>query len=226
LPQTLLPIAYTICVLFLCSYDKSTLRLVESAIDEIRKIYDPYFQRRLLPLLAKDIRIFEERSGKGRYLVLSEKYENEWNVYLFKDKEVINRLRCSYSEYELIMERIENFIKLTSEYKEMMITSKVIELGKWSDLIIVIKDKELGKGGELVELSMIMCPYLFKGDTTLVQKTIILKRGRVRLSWMVKEIIKLAHMRHYTYSNFSSLVDKIKGEIDLVFAIKKIRGRP
>jgi|YelNatPaOPRAMG01_1025707.scaffolds.fasta_scaffold07621_6 hypothetical protein len=33
----------------------------------------PDFQKKLLPVVAKNLRIFEARSGKERYLILSER---------------------------------------------------------------------------------------------------------------------------------------------------------
>jgi hypothetical protein len=97
-----------------------------------------------------------------------------------------------------------------------------MELCRWSDLIAVIKQRGLGRGGELIELAMIICLYLFKGDSSLMQKTILLRKSRVRLSWMVKELTNLGKVKQETYKDLYSLVEELKQEIDRVTEIKRI----
>ena len=95
-------------------------------------------------------------------------------------------------------------------------------LCRWSDLIAVIKHRGLGRGGELIELTMIICLYLFKEDPSLVQKTILLRKSKVRLSWMVKELVDLGSVKQKTYEDFRSLVEELKQEIDRVVEVKRI----
>jgi hypothetical protein len=209
-------------VLFLCSYDKKTLNVVEQAITKIREIYDPDFRKKLLPVLAKNLRIFEARSGEERYLILSEKWGNECGVSLFKNGKIINNFQCSSRECNEILRQIEESIRGLGEFRELTATTKVMELCRWSDLIAVIKQRGLGRGGELIELAMIICLYLFKGDSSLMQKTILLRKSRVRLSWMVKELTNLGKVKQETYKDLYSLVEELKQEIDRVTEIKRI----
>jgi len=104
----------------------------------------------------------------------------------------------------------------------LIATTKVMELCRWSDLIVVIKHRGLGRGGELIELTMIICLYLFKGDHSLVQKTVLLRKSKVRLSWMVEELIDLGSVKQKMYEDFRSLVEELKQEIDQVIEVKRI----
>jgi hypothetical protein len=159
-------------VLFLCSYDKDTLEVVENVIDNILDIYDPQFQKKLIAVLAKNVKIIEARSQEEEYLILAEKYKNVWDISIFKNGEIIGNFRCGLKEYKSIIRRLESSLKDMGQYREITAITKVIGLCKWADIIIVIKHLELGKGGELIELAIIACSYFFKGDTSIVQKTI------------------------------------------------------
>jgi len=79
----------------------------------------------------------------------------------------------------------------------------------------------LGRGGELIELTMIICLYLFKGDHSLVQRRFT-EKSKVRLSWMVEELIDLGLVKQKIYEDFRSLVEELKQEIDQVIEVKRI----
>jgi hypothetical protein len=73
-------------ILFLCSYDKETLKVVENVIDNLSDIYDPkydlQFEKKLMLILAKNVRIFEGRRGGEIYLIFAEKYRT-YGKFLF-----------------------------------------------------------------------------------------------------------------------------------------------
>jgi hypothetical protein len=221
-------------ILFLCSYDKKTLEVVENVIAYLRDIYEPKdyvpkyplkfkLERRIMPVLARNVKIYEGRSREEIYLIFTEKYRIIWEISIFKDGKIIDIFRCSLKEYKSFIRQLESYFKVVGQYREITAITKVIELCKWADIIVVIKHLELGKGGELIELAIIACSYFFKEDTSLVQKTILLRKSKVRLSWMVKELLKLGYMREKVYKNISSLVEELKNEIDRVTDLKRLK---
>jgi hypothetical protein len=214
-------------ILFLCSYDKETLKVVENVIDNLSDIYDPkydlQFEKKLMLILAKNVRIFEGRRGEEIYLIFAEKYRNIWEISIFKDGKIIDISRYGLKEYKSFIKQLESYFKDVGQYKEITAITKVIELCKWADIIVVIKHLELGKGGELIELAIIACSYFFKEDISLVQKTILLRKSKVKLSWMAKDLLKLGYMREKIYNNIPSLVEELKNEIDRVIELKRLK---
>jgi hypothetical protein len=221
-------------ILFLCSYDKKTLEVVEIVIAYLRDIYEPKeyvpkyslkfkFERRIMPVLARNVKIYEGRSGREIYLIFAEKYKNIWEISIFKDGKIIDIFQCSLKEYKSFIRQVESYFKDVGQYREITAITKVIELCKWADIIVVIKHLELGKGGELIELAIIACSYFFKEDASLIQKTILLRKSKVRLSWMVKELLKLGYMREKIYNDIPSLVEELKNEIDRVIDLKRLK---
>jgi hypothetical protein len=214
-------------ILFLCSYDKETLKVVENVIDNLSDIYDPkydlQFEKKLMLILAKNVRIFEGRRGEEIYLIFAEKYRNIWEISISKDGKIIDISRYGLKEYKSFIKQLESYFKDVGQYKEITAITKVIELCKWADIIVVIKHLELGKGGELIELAIIACSYFFKEDISLVQKTVLLRKSKVKLSWMAKDLLKLGYMREKIYNNIPSLVEELKNEIDRVIELKRLK---
>jgi len=214
-------------ILFLCSYDKETLKVVENVIDNLSDVYDPkydlQFEKKLMLILAKNVRIFEGRRGGEIYLIFAEKYRNIWEISIFKGGKIIDIFRYGLKEYKSFIKQLESYFKDVGQYKEITAITKVIELCKWADIIVVIKHLELGKGGELIELAIIACSYFFKEDISLVQKTVLLRKSKVKLSWMAKDLLKLGYMREKIYNNIPSLVEELKNEIDRVIELKRLK---
>jgi len=68
---------------------------------------------------------------------------------------------------------------------------------------------------------MIICLHLFKEDHSLVQRRFT-EKSKVRLSWMVEELIDLGLVKQKIYEDFRSLVEELKQEIDQVIEVKRI----
>jgi len=209
-------------VLLLCSYDDETLQTVELLIEKLKEVYDPDFRGRVIPVVAKNMKILEARSQKERYLIMSEKYKDSWSLTLFKEGKIVDNAQCTNDQLDKVLKQFEEAAKKDlGECREMMTTTKVMELSKWADLIVVLKHMELGRGGELIELAMIVSAYLFKDDAS-VHKTLLLRRHHVTLSWMVREMIQLGILRQKTYKDFAELLTEFKQEIDLGIERKRL----
>lgn len=105
------------------------------------------------------------------------------------------------------------------KYMEMKATPKIIELCKWSDIIFIIKILPLTRGGELIELTMIVCKYLFQRDKT-VNKVVLFKKKGIELSWMTKEMIDLGKIRSHNFRVFKDLWDLTAKELELLIKRK------
>ncbi len=112
------------------------------------------------------------------------------------------------------MQEIENSI-LSSNYYEILVTTKVRTLCRWVDLITVFRDQELTRGGELIELTILVLLELLKVES-LCSKATIFQASRITLSWMLREILDLGKITQpREYSNFDQLVSLLKREVDM-----------
>lgn len=108
---------------------------------------------------------------------------------------------------------------------EMKATLKIIELSKWSDIIFITKIKPLTKGGELIELTMIVCRYLFQGDTT-VNKVVLFRKKGIKLSWMAKEMTELGKIRTHKFEGYEELWELARKELEVLMKKKGFKMTP
>lgn len=207
----------TLRVLLLGSYDDETKDLMRRLIRMLIDIYDPQHDlkaRRLVPLLVEDVRIFESRSGADSYWVIFERYDDVYTFQLFKGENRIDAFDCKVADFQDSVKEIEDSILASQDYHEIFVTNKVRQLCQWVDLIAVFKDKELTRGGELIELTMLVVLELV-GQDFFSRKMSIFRKRNVSLSWMVEEIMQLDRIRPIQYSSYEELAKSLRNEVDL-----------
>jgi len=213
----------SIKVLLLCSYDSETLKIVKKLSDKIIRNYgseDYEWSGRIIPILARNVSVFHTKSGSQNYCIFSQQYKDKWSLTVFKNTKILDRIQCTKVDYENLLKRVKELVVGSKgEYIEMKATPKIIELCKWSDIIFIIKIIPFTKGGELIELTMIVCKYLFQGDKT-VNKVVLFKKRRIGLSWMAKEMIELGKIRSHQFEDFEELWKLARKELEVLIESK------
>lgn len=129
-------------------------------------------------------------------------------------------MQCTTADYENLLKRVKKIvIGSKGKYIEMKATLKIIELSKWSDIIFIIKIIPFTRGGELIELTMIVCKHLFQHDKT-VNKVVLFKKKIIELSWMAKEMIELGKIRSHQFKDFKELWELAKKELEVLMESK------
>jgi hypothetical protein len=219
----------SIKILLLCSYDSDTLRIVRKLSDKIIKNYgseDYEWSGRIIPIIAKNVRVYHTESYSHHYCIFSQQYKDKWSLTVFKNTVILDRIQCTEAEHENLLREVQKTaIYSKGKYREMKATPKIIELCKWSDIIFIIKILPLTRGGELIELTMIVCKHLFQRDKT-VNKVVLFKKRGVKLSWMAKEMIDLGKIRSHTFNDFEKLWEFTEKELELLIKNKGFQAIP
>ena len=214
----------SIKILLLCSYDGETLRIVKKLSDRIIRDYgseDYEWSGRMIPIIARNVRVYHTESGSEHYCIFSQQYKDKWSLTVFKNTTILDRMQCNNAEYEGLLETAEKIvIDSRGKLVEMKATLKVIELSKWSDIILIVKVKRLTRGGELIELTMIVCKHLFQRDKT-VNKVVLFKKKGIELSWMAREMIELGKIRSHQFKDFEGLWETTRKELEVLIKSKK-----
>ena len=210
-------------ILLLCSYDRDTLGIVKKLSYRIIRDYgseDYEWSGRIIPIIARNVQVYHTESGSQHYCILSQQYKDKWSLTIFKNTAILDRIQCGKAEYDQLLERTRE-IAIASEgkYVEMKATFKIIELSKWSDIIFIVKIIPATRGGELIELTMIVCKYLFQRDKN-VNKVVVFKKKRIELSWMAKEMIELGKIRSHQFGDFEELWELTRKELAVLIKSK------
>jgi hypothetical protein len=213
----------TVKVLLLGSYDMSTKQIMRSLVESLKATYDPECGGRFIAVLADDVCIFQARSQLSTYLVLTERQQSKCTVRLFKNEDTIDVFDCQESELRDIMNQIRESIDKAGEYREITSLLKVRNLSRWANLVSVIKQKGLTRGGELIELTMIVCLALFNVED-FTGKTVVFARRGMKLSWMLEEMVNLGKVRTISFVDLKDLSEKFRAEIDMLIQREALRS--
>jgi len=219
----------SINILLLCSYDRDTLRIVGRLSNQIIRDYgseDYEWSGRIVPVIARNVRVYHTKSGSHNYCIFSQRYKDKWSSVFFKNATIVDRMQCTNADHEELLKEAERIvIGHRGDVIEMKATLKIIELSKWSDIIFITKIKPLTKGGELIELTMIVCRYLFQGDTT-VNKVVLFRKKGIKLSWMAKEMTELGKIRTHKFEGYEELWELARKELEVLMKKKGFKMTP
>lgn len=205
----------TIKVLLLGSYDRSTKQTMRDLVERLKETYDPECRGQFIAVLADDVSILQARSQLGTYLILTERKESKCTIRLFRNQDTIDVFDCQETELKDIINQIKELIDKAGEYRETTASLKVRCLCRWANLVSVVKQKGLTRGGELIELTMIVCLALFNVED-FTGKTVVFAKSGIKLSWMLEEMMKLGKLKTVSFSDFRDLLGKLKEQIDML----------
>ena len=219
----------SIKILLLCSYDGDTLKIVRKLSNKIIRDYgseDYKWSGRIIPVIAKNVRVYHTESGSHNYCIFSQQYNDKWSLTVFKNAMVLERMQCPEDEYNTLLEGVKRLVAASNgKYIEMKATQKVIELSKWSDIIFIIKIKPSTSGGELIELTLIVCKHLFQRDKT-VDKVLLFRKKGINISWMAREMLELGKIRSRKFEDFNELWGLTRKELEALIKRKGFDTSP
>jgi hypothetical protein len=203
------------------SYDQITLSLMRRLIDDIKSNYDPEYEGNVFALLASDLRLFVSRAGNHTYAIITEECkkqgsrEDTFTLSIFKDGAQIEAFDVkNKDELNQKMQKIE-YEMSSNGFREAPTTEKVTRMFRWADLMPIVKEQELTRGGELIELAMLFCLELFRNENHLRKRLTYWLGQEWGLSWMAQEIVQLGKAKNaQEYGNFDELYQIIKKGLD------------
>jgi hypothetical protein len=196
--------------LLLGSYDEITLKVLIKIKDQIsqRLMYE---NDNVLVLMLDSIDLYSvelRESGKVRKItVIAEKYDNKVALFTLNESLIrdavdlnlssstdVDKLVKDYfaKKYELV-----NFIKLG-------ILPKLEQLGMAASMVFLIRDQELTRGGEYIELVYLLGARALKGADMY-----LIKREGLELSEMAWEILTEYGVNYRSYKDETQLFNEL-----------------
>ena len=183
-------------VLLLGSFDSKT-RVV---LADLRRRLVTEFRKEVLFVFVMDtLRMFYA----GPYQILAEETkEDTYTLFIFLRGELfeVEDFEAKGTVEDLIVSYVEEHLG-DEPVTEPPIMDKLAALSLASKATMLVKDQELTRGGELVELSYLSIKYS-------PDKIWFIARSNVPLSTMVKEVLTMLKIGFRTYSTEDELADE------------------
>lgn len=209
----------TLLILLLGSYDSETKSVLYSIKDEVAKLSTLYDDFNLIPLLLADIEVYELVSSIYS-LAIVERFKSKYTIMIFSKRgELVNVEDITASNLNIV----EKYIKSKDDVRAMRklgILEKFKFLAKKSDLVFVLRHKELTRCGEYIELAYLILQGLYSFKVTFLVK------DEVPISTMLKELIRLVRLYYERYQNIEELLYIIRDIINnLIIRMREYRMR-
>lgn len=183
-------------ILLLGSYDPHT----KSLLNSIKEFIAKKFQEEIYGTILEDVEIYI-CDEKG-YAVLVEKEKPiAYIFYLNKILDVLS-LKSGDDFERSLREILKEKHGVNIEFR-LPILRKLQELAKFSKPILIVRERELTRGGEYVELAFL----LLEGTDT--SKIVFLWNNKVDISSMVKELLDACNFNFRPYSSEKELLDEV-----------------
>ncbi len=194
-------------ILLLGSYDDITRTILHKLRKDLNERFERYACTTLL-LENMDIHV-SLRPGLHDYSVFFEKEgENAGAVTLIKEKtKPIERIEYkSEQEYQQSIGSGSGSIDF-KHFRKVPELEKASILNDWADLVYLIKQLELTRGGELVELTYLL--HRHRGGKSVVDplKYEFFYKKEIEISTMVKEIVVHNKIYPIEYTEYEELRD-------------------
>lgn len=196
-------------ILILGSYDPETKTLLY----RVKEYICISFTEDIYPLLLEEVEMYRCTDD---HLVLVERIDNMCTVHIYKTP---LGLKDIYSfECEDYTSTLENILleRYDIEVKEKVpVLEKLNILARISELTFIIRDKELTRGGEYVELTFLLDQGLDPRDVYF------LVNRSIGFSSMLKELLDCYNFNFRVYSNVEELLE----EVHRIIYYRVIKGR-
>jgi hypothetical protein len=188
-------------VLLLGSYDPITKNLLDILKREIAKKYGG---TGLFVFLLEEVDVYNFRE----YFVLTERWTDEnISIHIFQhDGSPVETYELKLAREEQIDDKVKSLLqeKYGDEYyvTKLTVIDKLIVLMNLSKQIIIVRDREETRGGEIFELTY----CIFQGYR---DKVCIFKREGIQLSSMLMEFLDQNKVIMRTYSTREELIENV-----------------
>ncbi|MGI0101239.1 MAG: hypothetical protein ACREA7_01430 [Nitrosotalea sp.] len=203
-------------VLLLGSYDPETesllIRLKEEASHSLMNQDDT-----ILIFVLENLEIYSfaisGQSDTEKITVVAEKYDQDKRLSIFIMKE--DSIMDAY-DLPLAGKKIDDaVVKSISEryniasFCKLEILEKLTQLAVASSVVFLLRDRELTRGGEYIELV-----YLLGGDKLSPSKIYFLKNERIPLSEMIVDFLSKYGIKQVPYDDINKLILDVTGIIE------------
>ncbi len=200
-------------VLLLGSYDPETKQVLEDVREEIAKISTFTDELYIFAVLLDNVEVY--MTSQGKYYIIAEFWEDRVILMKFKEGELedVDEVRVGgLSELdEYMCEKFNGAIRVP-------ILEKLRGLAMGSPLVLLIRHKELTRGGEYIEL-----PFLIMNGLPGNNAHVFVREG-IPVSTMLKEFVDCYGIYMSSYKDEEDLLASVRRVV--YYAIKKYLKHP
>lgn len=203
-------------VLLLGSYDPETeallMRLKEEASHSLMNQDDI-----ILIFVLENLEIYSfavsAQSDTEKITVVAETYDQDkrLSIFIMKEDGIIDAYDLPLAGKKIddaVVKSISGRYNIES-FCKLEILEKLTQLAVASSVVFLLRDKELTRGGEYIELV-----YLLGGDKLSPSKIYFLKNDRIPLSEMIVNFLSKYGIKQVLYDDINKLILDITGIIE------------
>jgi hypothetical protein len=191
-------------ILLLGSYDPKTEKLMQNLKEKMSEHF-MNLNETLLIFLLSNLELYvaeitpKDQIERLKVMVISELFEQEkrMGIYIVNEGSVLYAIDAEFdpssSQEEFVRAILENEFVVDDFFKPPILT-ELEHISKMTTLTFVIRDRELTRGGEYIELV-----YLLDNAFLDPQRTFFVKREGFSVSSMAWEILDFHNVQFRTY---------------------------
>jgi hypothetical protein len=196
-------------MMILGSYDKTTKRLMHSIQPPLIR---QYTDNKLMVYLLEDLITFDAidiESGKTAMVVLDKSNEFQMTFFVFTDNEIVesDTLYSAYDE-SVVTGYLQQQYGITVTRTSSLLDALEF-LCRLSIGTVVIRHEELTRGGELVEL----CVLVIRGYPS--SRLLFARQKEIELSSMLKELLDKYRVKSFPYKTGQELQEGLSEFVSL-----------
>ena len=204
-------------VLILCSYDEKTKDLARRAC----LLVDDFYMSPVL--MAEDVDIYLPRSRMSNIWVAREnRRPHQGSIQVFEGNKLVQS-----KDFRSEKDFGQEIARITRSYRQSFlretILKKVLILSKWANVILFLKNKELGRGGDCIELGILYARAMYR-SSMILSKVHVIQRRSVKTCVLMEEIIKDGNITRLKFRKIKEYENIIVKLIDKSI-LSQIRGR-
>lgn len=174
-------------ILLLGSYDDQTKPVLARIKDRLAEAF-VYHPEQVSSLLLDEVALYKFDMGSREFTIFAERYEGGVTLSILDARRMIDAKDFPGKEIEGIDEIISSYLierYHKDAYTEFSLLEKLTELARLSSLVFFVRDQELTRGGEYIELGVLLSLRIEPS------KIHFFKREGLDLSEMAWEILDL-----------------------------------
>jgi len=187
-------------ILLLGSYDKQTKPVLVGVKDNLEQAFVSHPEQ-VSALLLDETELYRFDLDGRELTIFIEKYEGGLTLSVLDAQQTIDTEDFSGKNDEKIDEIIIQYLAdhyQTKSYVKFTLLEKLRELSQFSSLVFLIRDQELTRGGEYIELGFLLSLPTARLEPSKVQ---FFKREGMDLSEMAWEILDLYKINKHPYKD-------------------------
>lgn len=192
-------------ILILGSYDQATKDILHRLRMDLNKQFERYS---CFTVLLENIEVHQSRAKSHDLFILIET-ENQYSgtVTIVQESSILDTLTfLDETELKGILSDDAGVIDMKA-FRKLKEFEKLMLLAQWADVIYLIKENELTRGGELVEVTYLLTlgniSYLF------TQNMEFFVHQGTTISTMLKELIEFRNIRTFSYDTYDNLIQNL-----------------